>query len=138
MAWKILIVVLSSILLSGCLSSTGPRDVEVVVREIPAEVPVPEMPRPVELLPVEWHVITEGNLEEKIAELRALQGGEAVVFAVTPQGYESSAFNLQELRRYIRQQHAVIVYYVDATSRREPPELVLETERDSAWWQFWR
>ena len=34
---------------------------------------------------------------------------------MTPQDYENMAFNLQELRRYIRQQKEIIIYYRDAT-----------------------
>ena len=38
-----------------------------------------------------------------------------VIFGMTPQDYENMAFNLQELRRYIRQQKEIIIYYRDAT-----------------------
>ena len=34
---------------------------------------------------------------------------------MAPQDYENMAFNLQELRRYIRQQKEIIIYYRDAT-----------------------
>ena len=44
-----------------------------------------------------------------------MQGGTFVIFGMTPQDYENMAFNLQELRRYIRQQKEIIIYYRDAT-----------------------
>jgi hypothetical protein len=136
MKWKAPLVALSSLLLTGCFASS-PREIEMVVREIPVVVPVPEMPRPIELYPVEWHVITESNLEEKLDQLRRLQGGDVVLIALTPHHYENSALNLQELRRYIRQQQAIIVYYVDATAQRTPEETT-RTEPRSPWWQFWQ
>ena len=42
-----------------------------------------------------------------------MQGG-TFIFGMTPQDYENMAFNLQELRRYIRQQKEIIIYYRDA------------------------
>jgi hypothetical protein len=42
-----------------------------------------------------------------------------VVFALTPDGYEKMAENFQEVRRYIRQQKELIIYYRNATSESE-------------------
>ena len=38
-----------------------------------------------------------------------------MVMALTPVGYESMAHNLQEMRRFIRQQKEIILYYRVAT-----------------------
>jgi len=40
--------------------------------------------------------------------------GNFVVFAVGPKGYENLAIGIGELRRYINEQKAIIVYYEDA------------------------
>lgn len=35
---------------------------------------------------------------------------------MTPQSYENMAYNLQEIRRYVRQQKEIILYYREATT----------------------
>ena len=64
---------------------------------------------------VEFFVVTEKNLDEQIKKLEKLQDGTYVLFGLTPQDYENMAYNLQELRRYIRQQKEIIIYYRQAT-----------------------
>lgn len=58
--------------------------------------------------PVNWIVLNKENAAEKLAELEKTQGIVAV-FAVTPKGYENLSLNSAELRRYIKQQKAIIV-----------------------------
>ena len=79
------------------------------------EIYQPQLPRKIDLQDVEFFVVTEKNLEEQIARISKMQGGTFVIFGMTPQDYENMAFNLQELRRYIRQQKEIIIYYRDAT-----------------------
>jgi hypothetical protein len=42
------------------------------------------------------------------------QTGNFVVFAVGPKGYENLAIGIGELRRYINEQKAIILYYEEA------------------------
>lgn len=56
-----------------------------------------------------------GNLEQKIAEVEKMIGGEFVVMAITPKGYENMAANLQDIKRFIKQQKEIILYYREAT-----------------------
>ena len=74
--------------------------------------------------PVDWYVITEENLEEKIQEINS-KTGNVVVFAITPKGYENLALGIAELRRYVKDQQAIIGYYEEALS---PPEEKPATE----------
>lgn len=57
-----------------------------------------------------------GNLEQKIYEVEKELGGDFVIMAITPKGYENMAFNLQEIKRYINQQKEIILYYREATA----------------------
>ena len=56
-----------------------------------------------------------GNLDQKIAEVEKMIGGDFVVMAITPKGYENMAANLQDIKRYIKQQKEIILYYREAT-----------------------
>lgn len=123
---KKLILTLCLITISGCAWLQKPESVKPEVKIITEQVPVtiyqPPYPRSVELEDIKWFVITQDNLAEKIAELKKIQGESIVVFAMTPQSYENMSYNLQELRRYIRQQNEIIQYYQDVTKNKHDPE----------------
>lgn len=61
-------------------------------------------------------ILVCGNLEQKIAEVEKELGGDFVIMAITPKGYENMAYNLQEIKRYIKQQKEIILYYREATA----------------------
>jgi hypothetical protein len=93
--------------------------VKTVTKVVPLEIYQPPLPTEISLAEVDFFVITENNLEEQIERLENLQGGTFVIFAMTPQAYENMAYNLQEIRRYIRQQKEIIIYYRQATTQDE-------------------
>ena len=112
---------LTILFLSGCsFMQTDPLPTpEPVIKTVTEyktlDIYQPQLPRKIDLQDVEFFVVTEKNLEEQIARIGKMQGGTFVIFGMTPQDYENMAFNLQELRRYIRQQKEIIIYYRDAT-----------------------
>jgi len=112
---------LTILLLSGCSFMKNdplptPEPIIKTVTEYKTlEIYQPQLPRKIDLQDVEFFVVTEKNLEEQIARISKMQDATFVIFGMTPQDYENMAFNLQELRRYIRQQKEIIIYYRDAT-----------------------
>lgn len=103
-----LVVTLLPLLLIAC---TKP-DAEVVVQTeyVKQSVPLQSRPRGVRFPVVDWYVINSDNVDEKLAEI-ADKTGEPVVIAVTPQGYENLSIGIADMRRYIKQQQSLIVYY---------------------------
>lgn len=101
--------------LTGCELFRTKPEIEIQTRLVPITVYQPERPDGVNLEDVKFHVLTEENMDEKLAELRQLQGS-IVLFAITPKDYENLAWNMQELRRYIRQSGEIILYYENATT----------------------
>lgn len=79
----------------------------------------PPLPKEIGMQDVEFFVVTEKNFEEQVKRLQKIQDGTYVLFGLTPQDYENMAYNLQELRRYIRQQKEIIIYYRKATQSDE-------------------
>ena len=112
---------LTILFLSGCsfLQNDPLPTPEPVIKTVTEyktlEIYQPQLPRKIDLQDVQFFVVTEKNLEEQIEKISKMQGGTFVIFVLTPQDYENMAFNLQELRRYIRQQKEIIIYYRDAT-----------------------
>lgn len=123
---KLLLVVIAFIL-TGC-GSTKPVEpqplplppVKVITETVQLEIYQPPLPPEIQLDDVQWFVLTEDNLEEKIAEIKSFTGSNFVIFGVTPQSYENMAYNLQEIRRYMRQQKEIILYYREATKPKGP------------------
>ena len=125
---KALTSILLIALLSGCstLSNFGwgkkaepeplPPKIVTVTETVPLEIYQPPMPQEISLENVKFFVITKKNLDEQIEKIEKLLGGDFVVFALTPQSYENMAYNLQEIRRYVRQQKEIIIYYREATT----------------------
>ena len=108
------------ILLPGCgllrsdIEPTVP-EVKIITETVQLEIYQPPLPPEIQLDDVKWFVLTENNLEDKITEVENYTGTDFVIFGMTPQSYENMAYNLQEIRRYIRQQTEIIKYYREAT-----------------------
>ena len=54
-------------------------------------------------------------LDKFIDEVKKQNSGDVVFFAITTEDYELMAYNMQELRRYIREVQEVVVYYRSVT-----------------------
>jgi hypothetical protein len=64
----------------------------------------------INLRPVEWIIINESNLDEKVAELKA-GGRPLAMFVLTGDGYENLGTNFSDIRALVQQQQAIIVAY---------------------------
>ncbi len=103
-----LIVLLATILfLSSC---AGVKPIQIRTVEETTPIQHPNLPNPIKLQDIEWHVITEDNLDEFIQMLKDTKS-HVVFFAITPDNYEVMAYNLQDIRRYIKELKEIIVYY---------------------------
>jgi len=59
---------------------------------------------------IEWVIINEENLDEKIAQLTA-GGAPLAIFALTAQGYENLGLNFSDIRALVQQQQEIIIAY---------------------------
>jgi len=64
----------------------------------------------VRMRPVEWIIVNEANLDEKIAELTA-GGRPLAMFVLTGDGYGNLGMNFSDIRALVQQQQAIIVAY---------------------------
>ena len=67
------------------------------------------MPRPTNLREVKTYIVTEANYEEFVKNFTTDR--EFVFVIISTADFQNMTYNLAELRRYINQQKAVIVYY---------------------------
>lgn len=119
-------ILVSSLLLPIALSS-GCTSVEpqIVVKTdyIVKDIPLQPQPKPLNLHRVKFYAVTPENLEDFLIRFEE-EAGITVFFALSVPDYENMSLNVAELRRYIDQQKAVILYYEDSinTMIKETPE----------------
>ena len=105
---------MTSMMVSNC-SLLPTKEIEVVAKPMERKIVQPIMPREIDLRQVHWLTITPENYEEQFAIIEA-QEGELVFLAMTIPDYETMAYNMQELKRYITELKDVVVYYRKVTT----------------------
>ena len=129
------------LIISGCAT----KQVEVISKPIEIEIIQPTMPRAIDLKEPRWFVVSEAKvanlcvkneegkrdctlgkehpdwpegytyLDKFIDDIKKLNGGDVVFVAMTIDDYELMSFNMQELRRYLREVQEVVIYYRNVT-----------------------
>lgn len=116
---KLPLLLMIPLVIAGCSSRAPEAEVVVTTEYQKQNIPIQERPKVVQFPPVDWFIITQENLEEKLVEIDS-KTGNVVVFAITPKGYENLALGIADLRRYVKDQQAIIGYYEEAL---EEPEV---------------
>lgn len=120
-SWIRLSLILSCLLLlSNCTRPAAEPELMVQTEYVSRTIPLQSPPDPVELTKVKWYVVTEKNLPEFLEQFEK-DNGVVAFMAISVQGYENMAMNVQELRRYILQQKSIIVYYEQAAQEPTNP-----------------
>ena len=96
---------------------TVPTVVETPEIEAPTIRIVPR-PDPIEMRNADIVVVTEANLEQVIARVKQEQG-DFVLYAMTAQSFEALALSFEQIKKFIEQQNAVILYYEDAVKPKD-------------------
>ena len=68
------------------------------------------MPIPLELIDVEWIVVTKDNIDEVMEKVKA-EGGDYALFAVTDEGYKKLSTNYADIRNRLYEQNQIILSY---------------------------
>ena len=100
----------STLLLSSC-SWKPEKEIVTVEKIIKPTIALATKPNPVIMKNSDVIVITENNLDEVIQKVKALQGGQFVVYGLDLKSFENLAINMEQIKRYIEQQNEVILYY---------------------------
>ena len=72
------------------------------------------MPREIDLKDPYWYVVSDKNIEDFLTQIEKDQG-QVVFVAMSVPDYELMAYNMQELKRYIKELKEVVVYYRKVT-----------------------
>ena len=113
--WRVSLVLLLPLLLlsSGCSSWREILPVEVKTIEVARKIPIQNSPRPVKLGDVHFYVGSADNFDNFKKRFEK-ENGDLVFYALSVRDYETIAYNMAELKRFIDQQQQIIVYYEEA------------------------
>ena len=117
----VLSLLLLPLLLSNCSSWDRLTRFEVQTIEVERQIPIQNRAVRLELNNIKWFVVTEQNFEE-FKEKYIKQNGEFLFFALSVRDYETLALNMADIKRYIKQQKQIIIYYEKALSPKEEEE----------------
>lgn len=107
--------------LPGCsalLFGKAEPEVKVVTQVQKTTVPTVARPKPINLTDTRLYVVNNDNLEEFLKEFEEVNGNRAFI-AFSVKDYENLSLNIAELRRYIKQQGEIIIYYEEAVAPEE-------------------
>lgn len=108
---------------SGC-ASVEPT-VVVKTDYVVKDIPIQSRPKAMNLHRVKFYAVTPENMEDFLQRFEE-ESGTTVFFALSVPDYENMSMNVAELRRYIDQQKALIVYYEESIET-----MINETPKDT-------
>ena len=114
-SWKVSLVLLLQLLLlsSGCSSWREVLPVEVKTVEVERKIPTQNRPRPVKLDDIYFYVVSADNFDDFRKRFEK-ENGDLVFYALSVRDYETIAYNMAELKRFIDKQQQIIIYYEEA------------------------
>ena len=72
-------------------------------------------PDPIKMKNADIIVVTQANLDEVIARVKGEQG-DFVLYAMTAQSFEHLALSFEQIKKFIEEQNAIILYYEEAVT----------------------
>lgn len=138
MAGRLIANVLGCLILAVTVSACAtpqPRSIEISAS--PVDRPELVLPQPdrIQTKTVEWIIITPDNAEAVFEQVRAT-GKPITFFALTENGYEALALNLNDLRTFIQQLQTIIVayenYYAQSTAALEEANRRMAAQAEAA------
>ena len=95
---------------NGCSWLSGTKDLNVKTIQVDRNIPIQPWPKPISMNGIHFYVVTEENLED-FKQRFLKKNSELVFIAMSVRDYENLAFNVQDVKRYIKQQKEIIIYY---------------------------
>lgn len=121
--------------ISACGSTPQTRPIQISAS--PVDRPELVLPNPdrIQTRQVEWVIITPDNAEEVFERIRAT-GKPVTFFALTEDGYQALALNLNDLRTFIQQLQTIITayegYYAQSTEALEEANRRMKEQAEAA------
>jgi|TARA_B100001964_G_scaffold195944_1_gene220256 hypothetical protein len=95
---------------SGCSFLSGTKDLNVRTIRVDRSIPIQPWPKPISMNGIHFYVVTEKNFED-FKERFLKKNSDLVYIAMSVRDYENLALDVQDVKRYIKQQKEIIIYY---------------------------
>ena len=105
-----------AILSLAILATACTTDLEVQTKPTEIKWTQPADPTPVKLEKPTWRLVTEQNATQVLADLGKENNGKFTVIVLSTQDYQKLMVDLADIKRYMEQQKAIIVYYKNITT----------------------
>jgi ABC-type transporter Mla subunit MlaD len=119
---------------SAC-STPQPRSIEISAKPVDRPELVLPSPDRIQSRPIDWIIVTPDNAEAVFERIRAT-GRPVTFFALTENGYEALALNLNDLRTFIQQLQTIIQayenYYAQSTEALEEANRRMREQAEAA------
>ena len=107
------LLLLLPLLISSCSQFKKIAPLEVKTVEVERKIPVQKRPRPVDLNDLYFYVVTENTFDD-FKKRFTKENGDFLFYAIRVRDYETLALNMSEIKRFIKQQKELIIYYEKA------------------------
>ena len=91
---------------------------KIITKPVEIQISQPILPRAIDLKEPVWYVVSDKNLDEFLERVKKEQG-QLVFFAMSVPDYELMAYNMQEIKRYVREMKEVVIYYRKVTTNEQ-------------------
>ena len=109
---KIILTASFAALMTSCTmipSQTKPVEVVTIAERMPMY--HPPLPLEVQLVDVDWTVLTPELMEEYLQRIEAGEAPRSAYYALTTKEYENLSMNMAELKRYLKDTLHIIEFY---------------------------
>ena len=109
---KIILTASFAALMTSCSiipSQTKPVEVVTIAERMPMY--HPPLPLEVQLVDVDWTVLTPELMEEYLQRIEAGEAPRSAYYALTTKEYENLSMNMAELKRYLKDTLHIIEFY---------------------------
>ena len=109
---KIILTASFAALMTSCSmipSQTKPVEVVTIAERMPMY--HPPLPLEVQLVDVDWTVLTPELMEEYLQRIEAGEAPRSAYYALTTKEYENLSMNMAELKRYLKATLHIIEFY---------------------------
>ena len=102
-------VLVFGLFLNGCAAVAVKelQSYKIEKKREPLDIPNPE---PLDLIDVEWIIVTPENIDEVMEKVKA-EGGDAALFAVTDEGYKKLSLNFADIRNKLYETNQILLSY---------------------------
>lgn len=108
----LLISIALAVFVSSCsMIPSQTRPVEVVTIAEPMPMYHPPLPLEVQLVDVDWSVLTPELMAEYLQRVEAGEAPRSAYYALTTKEYENLSMNMAELKRYLKDTMHIIEFY---------------------------